>query len=355
MRSKAQQIVEASREEALLAVDLYNQPKRPRRLEAYFVHMHIAWLYLLHARFVRDSVDFRYRLPNGRFDKIDGEPKTWGLGHCVSERWGANDPIRKNLELTIALRNKIEHRFEDATVAATSGYAHALLVNYEEELTATFGPQQSLADQLRFPVFIGTFTGAAVGQLQDMQKRLPARTRNFLAKFVSDVGSVVADDSRFEFRINLVQKLGSKTDSESSMTFVRDDELTPSQRKAFEQMGKKGTVVIREQKRPVASLGLMKPLAASVAIEGRIPFRFRASAEFPAAWKKLECRPPSKDPNPERTIEKYCIWDELNDNYGYTPAFVEKVIRETKTEESFRTFIGRKPTKKPTSSASGVT
>lgn len=99
--------------------------------------MHLAWLYLLHARFQRDGVDFRYRGPNGRFTRVDGEPKTWELARCVEERFGDNDPVRKNLEPTIALRNKIEHRYEEATAVATSGYAQAHRVNYEEDLLAT--------------------------------------------------------------------------------------------------------------------------------------------------------------------------------------------------------------------------
>ena len=43
------------------------------------MHMHIAWLYLLHAGFEKAGTDYRYRLPNGRYDKVDGEPKTWDL------------------------------------------------------------------------------------------------------------------------------------------------------------------------------------------------------------------------------------------------------------------------------------
>ena len=92
-------MVDASKEEALLAVDLYNQPKQPRRLEAFFVHMHLAWLYLLHARFRHDKVDYRYRKRNGQFERVDGEPKTWELAKCVAERWGDNDAVRKNLGL----------------------------------------------------------------------------------------------------------------------------------------------------------------------------------------------------------------------------------------------------------------
>src|SRR5205823_5515704 len=136
-----------------LAVDLYNQPRQPRRLEGFLVHMHMAWLYLLHAEFRRDGVDFRYRLPNGRFERVDGEPKTWDLQRSVQQRWPAANPVRKNLELTIALRNKIEHRYHEAINIATSGYAQALLLNFEDELSSTFDPKYSLGEQLRFPIF----------------------------------------------------------------------------------------------------------------------------------------------------------------------------------------------------------
>jgi hypothetical protein len=39
--------------------------------------MHLAWLYLLHAQFIRDHLDCWYWDPNrkNRLLKIDGEPK----------------------------------------------------------------------------------------------------------------------------------------------------------------------------------------------------------------------------------------------------------------------------------------
>jgi hypothetical protein len=339
-------MVEASKEEALLAVDLYNQPARPRRLEGYFVHMHLAWLYLLHARFHRDSIDYRYRKPNGRFEKVDGEPKTWELSKCVSERWGDNDPVRKNLELTIALRNKIEHRFEDATAVATAGYAQALLLNYEDELTSTFGDSHTLGDRLRFPIFVGALTADGVRRMIKRQKALPKRARDFIATFTSGLDPAIAQDQRFDFRVHLVPKIGPKSDADLAVTFHREDELTEDQRRTFEELGQQGNVIVRERLRPVSNLGNMKPAAAAAAIEDRIPFRFRASAEFPQAWKKLGCRPPAGDPRPERTDERYCVFDEPHGDYVYTQAFVDKVVRETKTAAKFKAFIGRKPTKK---------
>ena len=340
-------MVDASKEEALLAVDLYNQPKQPRRLEAFFVHMHLAWLYLLHARFQRDKVDYRYRKRNGQFERVDGEPKTWELAKCVAERWGDNDAVRKNLELTLALRNKIEHRFSEATGLATSGYTQALLLNYEEELTRTFGESHSLADRLRFPVFIGTFTPEGARQLVKAQKDVPKKASDFIASFTADLDPSIRDDQRFEFRVHLVPKTGPTTDADLSITFVREDDLTPSQRGSFEELGRQGAVVVREQNRPVSNLGLMRPTAAAAAIEDRIPFRFRPSSEFPQAWKKLNCRPIAGAKQPQRTDERYCVYDEPHGDYVYKQAFVDKVVRETGTEARFTTFIGRKPTSKP--------
>lgn len=39
---------------------MYNDPAETRAFEAFVVHMHLAWLYLLHAEFLRDGTDFRY-------------------------------------------------------------------------------------------------------------------------------------------------------------------------------------------------------------------------------------------------------------------------------------------------------
>jgi Protein of unknown function (DUF3644) len=78
-------MVEASRDEATLAARLYNDPVQSRSFEGFTVHMHLAWLYLLHAELTRDGVDFRYRRQDKPryLVKVDGEPKRWEL-HSVS-------------------------------------------------------------------------------------------------------------------------------------------------------------------------------------------------------------------------------------------------------------------------------
>ncbi len=84
MRATWRTILDGSREEALLAVDLYNQTRQPRRLEGFLIHMHLAWLYLLHAQSCHEHRDYHYRKTNGRFERVDGEPKSWDLAKCVA-------------------------------------------------------------------------------------------------------------------------------------------------------------------------------------------------------------------------------------------------------------------------------
>lgn len=335
-------MLEGAREEALLAVNLYNQARQPRRLEAFLVHMHIAWTYLLHAEFKRNGVDIRYRLPNGHLERVDGEPKTWGLTRCIEERWHDDDAVKKNLEVTIGLRNKIEHRYHEAVAIATSGYAQSLLVNFEEELTRAFGPQYSLGGELRFPIFVGAITALGTAQLAELRSKLPASTRDFLAQFESGLDEAILSDRRFEFRVNLIQKIGSKTEADQAMTFVRESDLSDDQRAVLETLGKTGTVVIREQFRPVSNAGMLKPMAVVKEVAERIPFKFNIY-HFKLAWKELGCRPTSDDKHPSRTDEKYCVFDVAHKDYLYTPALVEKIVRETKTANRYKNFLHIEP------------
>jgi Protein of unknown function (DUF3644) len=268
--------LEASKSEALIAVDLYNRARQHRCVESFFVHMHLAWQLLLHARFRRDGIDYRYRQPGSRrFQRVNGEPKTWELARCIAHRWpNPNDPVRRNLELTVALRNKIEHRHIEGIDVASAGYAQASLLNYEHELTSTFGDAHSLADSLRVPLFIGTFTTQAAERLRKAKRSLPMDVRHLIAAAEDEVDADVLEDLRYEFRVHLVPKVGPKTEADLSLTFVPERDLTDEERTVLTTLGRAGTVILRERQRGVANYGLMRPKAAVAAIQQQIPYRF---------------------------------------------------------------------------------
>ena len=324
MATKWRDELEASKHEALQAVDLYDRPAGGRSTESFFLHMHRAWLSLLRARFERDGRD---------------EARKWDLPRCIEERWDAEDPVRKNLELTIAVRERMQHRDEEAVGVATTGYVQAMLMNYEEELTSTFGGEHTLADQLRFPVFVATFTPDGVDQLRRTQEALPKELGQLLADSRDDP---IAEDQRFEFRLHLVPKQGPRPETDVSLTFLREEELNDEQREALAGIDS-GTVIVRERHRPVSNVDKMKPGEAARRIEHSIPFRFSLYYHFILAWKRLNVRPDGGSRFPERTDERYCVYDAAHHDYLYTDAFVELVVDRISTREGFEEFFGFPP------------
>lgn len=335
-------MLEGAREEALLAVDLYNQPRQPRRLEGFLVHMHVAWLYLLHASLRRQGVPYHHTLPNGRIDRVDGEPRLWDLSECVARRWEPNHPVRRNLELTIGLRRNIEHRYHESMALVASGYAQALLINFEQEMTSEFGPTYSLGEDLRVPIFVGSMTALGQARMTGLRESLPKATRDYIDRFEADLPAEVTGDQRYEVRMTLVPRLGRKEAADTAITFVREADLADEEREALLRLGTAGSVVVREQTRSVASAGLLKPSRVVREVAKRTPFKFNMKL-FVDAWHILEVRPPSGDPHPERTVEKYCVYDEPHHDYLYTPEFVDKLVEETGTEERFTAFFGQPP------------
>lgn len=356
--SKFMQMVEASQDEAQLAVRLYNDPAEPRSFEAFIVHMHVAWLYLLHAEFARDKVDCRYWRTVGKrkvLERIDGEPKQWELARSVRERWlSEQEPVRANLEFFTGLRNKIEHRYANraqlALTAILGGQAQALLLNYEEELVAQFGVEHSLATRLRFPVFIGSFTTTGEQTLLRLRKQLPAALRTYIAGYEANLSPSVVNDPRFELRLRVFQELAPKAGPDTlPIQYTRFDDMTDEQKSAVQDAGKKGLVVIKERRRAVLGHGLWKPTRAAAEVEKQIPFTFNVT-HFTQAWKILKVRP-YRSTHPERTDEKYCIYDELHKDYGYTDAYIMKLARECSTEQGFRRAVGKAPSPKQTKAA----
>jgi hypothetical protein len=87
------------------------------------------------------------------------------------------NPLRKNIEFFIGLRNRIEHRYDAETALLVSGKTEALMLNYEDYLTETSGFEEGLAEELRFPIFVSSITGHAVTSIKEVRKRVPMSVR----------------------------------------------------------------------------------------------------------------------------------------------------------------------------------
>lgn len=340
--------VEASKREALEAVSHYNRPLADRGLEGFFMHMHTAWLYLLQAEFRKAKTDIRYRDGKGHIEKVDGEPKCWDLARCARERWpNPNDAVRANVDLTVRIRNKIEHRWTEGDSLLVAGRAQALVTNYEEELVGHFGEAHSLGGSLRFPVFVGALTQEGAVRLAKEQAKAGKGLRRLISDFEAGLDPETREDPRYELRVNLIERVGPKSDADLAIEFLRQDALTEEQREVLRELGREGKVMVRDVLRPVVLPDWMLPKPAAERVSARLPFEFNLS-HFTAAWKKLGVRPPSGDPNPKRTKAEYCVYDTPNRNYVYSGAYVDHLVSKLDTEAKWKAFFGKAPTRKVT-------
>ena len=109
------ELLHKSREAALAAVQIFNNPNITFKAESYVVLMIISWTYLLHAYYRGQKIEYRYFTQTGRRRKFDktkhGAEKYWELERCLNEQ---KSPIDKatvqNLRFLIGLRHEIEHQ-----------------------------------------------------------------------------------------------------------------------------------------------------------------------------------------------------------------------------------------------------
>jgi len=333
-------VLQEARRQACVAMDFYNRPGDRCSFLDFVVHMHLAWQSLLHADLMKRKIDIYYRQSNGRFKRgKDGQPRTWELAHCLQNEFKENDPTRANVEFFVGLRNQIEHRFQTALMAVTAAHAHAYVINFERELIDRFGDGQSLAGELRFPLFVQSLTPGGLDEQRKIRRGLPARARTYITKFEAMLDSAVKDDERFVYRVLLTPIKGPKTEADMAYTFVRFDELTEEERLAM--VGKEGSVVVAEKIHNYALKDELLPGAAAVAIEARIPFRFGVN-DFTRLRQSHEIGP-AKGKLGKKTDTKYCVYVKATKQYLYTPAYIDFCVQQIGTAEKYLKAMGRSP------------
>lgn len=334
-RSRWWHQLQASKNEALLAVDLYNRSGTERQLEAFIVHMSMAWLKLLQARAERDGDDLYIRDSRGwRLRSRDGDWLLKPLHTLAAEYFGDADPTRANLEFFLGLRNRVEHRHERDVATLVAGRTQAWLLNYEAVLVAQFGAQEALGTQLRFPLFVSSITEDATNAVKAVRTRVPKGVLEWVQDFDAALEPNLTTDQRFDFRIYLVPHTGPKTEADAAMTFVRLEELTDEQRSVMGQV----QTIIRDRLVPVSDLGALLPGKVAEAVEAAIgrPFTLHNHVQ---AWRHFGVRPPAGAADPAATKSDFCRWNPAFRQYVYTESWVRYLTRKLSNDDVYQQVL----------------
>jgi hypothetical protein len=350
LRHTVKDNLEKCRSAAIAAVDVYNRPGPRFRTAQYLVLITISWTALLHATFYHRGRRPWYRKKAAatgrgvRYVKVDGEPKHWELSECLKQHFGdKNPPERTNLEFLLGLRNKVEHRHLPELDAALYGECQAALLNLEDLLVREFGQRYGLAEQLAVSLqFSQMIPEEKSRATKALASSAATSVKDYVEKFRANLPGPVLNSMKYSFSVFLVPKVANRASAaDVAVQFVRVDEASAEELARMEKLN----VLIREKRIPIANLGLFKPGEVVYEVRQRLPYRFSMDAHT-RAWRHHKVRPKGADAHPERTVPEYCVYDDVHEDYVYTPAWVEKLIRDLSVPEEFQKVVGRPPVTK---------
>lgn len=327
---------------ALLAVETYNKPAVKFKSGGYIVLMCIAWTSLLHAVFYRKKTKPIYKEKNGRYKKVNGEIQYWELKTCAANYFVDNDPVRKNIEFFIPLRNKIEHKFLPELDSNIFAECESLLLNFDKIVEKEFGSKYCLRESLSFALqlFPSTETlRSATKANKDFESIL-----SFINQYRSSISTEIINSGEYAFKAFLIQVANHKSKDALPIQFYPYDKMTEEEKRRVERIA----ALVKEKHIPVANDDKIKPgavvelvqkaLGNKTIVKGKKKVDKFNFDTHKRCWKKYGVRPENGSANPERTNSQYCVYDSLNKNYGYTQAWVDFLIEKMSDENEYKSL-----------------
>ena len=277
------QLLYKSREAALNAVQTFNNPLTTFKTETFIVLMNIAWMYLLHAYYRREGVEYRYYTKGSKRRKFDrtksGAFKYWELERCLNDKACPLDkPTKLNLIFLIGLRNKIEHHQSAGTDEQFSGRYLACCLNYERYICNLFGEQYSLDTAVALTLQFRDFTNATLPK--EATAPLPSNVAKYLHEFDTKLSDEEMKSQYFRRRFLFTPMVTSKrAQSDKVIEFVPfDSNIGQEINDKYQQVLLKE--VERSKHLPSAIVKLMNE-------EGYSRFNMYHHTQF---WKKMDGR-----------------------------------------------------------------
>lgn len=334
LRGKVKKLVFKSRESALLAVSIYNNPQTVFKTYSYIVNMCIAWTSLFHAIFEKNNVKYFYLKNQKRreYQKIDGEYRAWDLSNCCQEYFkGETNAMRANLEFLIKLRNKIEHRFLPELDSHVFGECQSCLFNYEKMLINEFGIEHAINSSLAFSLqFSEVYEDSQIKSMKSMKMKELESIRKYMDEYRKEYSDEILESMEYSFRVFLIPQTGNNINSaDKSIEFIKKSDLTEEQ---YETL-KKDIALIKNKRVSVSNDDKMIPGMVVKLVNSKVDFEFKMH-HHTYCWKYYNVRPKTKSNNPEETDSRYCNYDIVHKDYVYTKQWVDKLTKDLSNEKT---------------------
>lgn len=293
------ELLQKSREAALAAVQIFNNPNITFKSETYTVLMIIAWTYLLHAYFRDNNIEYRYHTVLGKKRKIDktkhGAYKYWELERCLND---GNSPVDKdtanNLRFLIGLRHEVEHQMTTRIDNILSARFQACCLNYNDYIKKLFGSEMGIEKHLSFSLQFSTLN-TEQKELLEEHPDLPAHIQVYMKTFDERLSDQDFASPKYAYRILFVPKtVNRKGQADRVIEFVKSDSPLA------EAVNKQYTV-IKEIEKPKY---IAKQVVDIMRREGFSKFTMHCHTLL---WKQLDAKNPVKGYG-TMVADKYWHW-----------------------------------------------
>jgi hypothetical protein len=218
---KGDELIIKAREAMIAAVHTFNSAGLFFRAELFIVTSVIAWTYLMHAYYKRESVDYRHKKAGVVQKTKHGADKYWELGQCLSH---GGCPIEKgvidNLNFLTEIRHEIEHQSTDRIDDALSAKLQACCINFNDAIKTLFGKEFALEKRLPIALQFVTFDGGQRASL--VGQDLPPNLATAMDDFHNGLTDAEQADPKFRYRVAFVPKVAGKASkSDLAVEFVK--------------------------------------------------------------------------------------------------------------------------------------
>lgn len=286
VHSIADELLTKSREAALSAVQLFNNPLIHFKSETFIVLMVIGWTYLLHAYFRKRKIEYRYCQQKGKrrvFDRTkSGAYKYWELERCLNDD---ECPIDKdtanNLRFLIKLRHEIEHQMTMNLDSYLSGRYQACALNFNAYIKKLFGEEWGIDRHLMYALQFTELSHAQATSIP-INDHVPPRLTAFIADFDGQLSHDEFNSERFSYRLLFKKRVvGKPNQADRVVEFIDpNSELAKQIDKEY--------WVVKEAERPKYSA---KQVVTIMQKEGYPKFTMHAHTKL---WQRLNGKDPAK-------------------------------------------------------------
>lgn len=314
----AQKLLQKSRDNFILALELYNRPSLLNRLDAFSQLFCTSWEQLLKAQIIHNFGENEIYRP-----KREGRRReSIGLVKCVERIMGCeSDPVAKNLLRIGEIRNAATHLLMPELAAPVGSIFQAGVINYARHFRSLSGEPVLPEGSAGLLSLVGPTPTAEAVDLRKLYGDIAARD---ILSLRDELNHEIETNNDERFAINVTYKVvltKGESQGDISLTAAANDAR-----------------VLRVVEKPVAASAryslFFTEAKERIAERVRHPFT-QHDLQQVLKWKKW------KDSNNE-----FHHYEEKCKRHLYSPEFVDKVVEMIESDEGLLERL-RKPREKP--------